>query len=437
MKKLKFILTGFAALILALGQASCSSDDPKPADKPQPEQPSNPDTPDNPDEPEEKPNYHFDLWVALDRHGGMGRDVQTLVKSMESLDADQPTINFEGTGTEVNAVLTLETILKGKYYYQVPVAGTCFGKYVINNNKIETIAERQFKTNTYSARKYTHAWTDDKTLVIMAANGDGDKIVWTKLNAEDMTIISEGTLDITMPTEAEIFTTSGILTYRASDNKLFYFYFAKTSGRRGQRVTPMMTAVINPETMAVESETPCFLDCEMVGTAYGELLQTTTFIDGNDNLYIACVTDGADGKENSHLLKIPANSTSFDPSYDGYTTEGKLISVMYVGDNKVVAYVRDDAAGTEIDSFSHYYTVIDVDSKTSTPITYNGERLAYSGGRFSSRMATIDGKAFLGVDAQGTNPVIYIYNVAAGTTEKGAEMGTGYFFEQIRIVENL
>ena len=130
MKKLKFILTGFAALILALGQASCSSDDPKPADKPQPEQPSNPDTPDNPDEPEEKPNYHFDLWVALDRHGGMGRDVQTLVKSMESLDADQPTINFEGTGTEVNAVLTLETILKGKYYYQVPVAGTCFGKYV-------------------------------------------------------------------------------------------------------------------------------------------------------------------------------------------------------------------------------------------------------------------------------------------------------------------
>ncbi len=80
MKKLKFILTGFAALILALGQASCSSDDPKPADKPQPEQPSNPDTPDNPDEPEEKPNYHFDLWVALDRHGGMGRDVQTLEK---------------------------------------------------------------------------------------------------------------------------------------------------------------------------------------------------------------------------------------------------------------------------------------------------------------------------------------------------------------------
>lgn len=421
MKKIKFLLMSFMALFLAIGMTGCSDDD----------------GPNEPDDPTLIQDYHFDLWVALDRHGGMGRDVQTLVRSVNSLDADQPEITFQGTGTEVNSLLSLETILKGAYYYQVPVSGDRFAKYVIKDNKVEVVKERRFQTNTYATRKYTHAWINDNTLVIMAANGDASKIVWTKLNTDDMSIIAEGTLDVKMPEGGELFTTAGILTYRASDNKLFYFYFAKTSGRRGKRVTPMMTAVINPTTMAVESDTPCFLDCEMVGTAYGELLQTTTFIDGNNNLYIACVTDDADGNEHSHLLKIPANSTKFDENYDGFTAGGKLISVMYVGDNKVVAYARDDAAGTDIDSFSHYYTVIDVVSKTSTPIMYNGQRLAYSSGRFSSRMAYVNHKAYIGVDAQGQKPQIYIYDVQKNQTTLGATMASGYYFEQIRVVEDV
>lgn len=420
MRKIKFLLISFMALFIAFGMTSCSSED----------------EPDQPDDPTVIQDYHFDLWVALDRHGGMGRDVQTLVRSVNSLEAGQPEITFQGTGTEVNSILSLETILKGAYYYQVPVSGDRFAKYIIKDNKVEVVKERRFQTNTYATRKYTHAWINDNTLVIMAATGDATKIVWTKLNADDMTIISEGTLDVPMPEGGELFTTSGILNYRASDNKLFYFYFAKQSGRRGKRVTPMMTAVINPATMAVESNTPCFLDCEMVGTAYGELLQTTTFIDGNNNLYIACVTDDADGKEYSHLLKIPANSTSFDQSYDGFTAGGKLISVMYVGDNKVVAYARDDAAGTDIDSFSHYYTVIDFVSKTSTPITYNGQRLAYSSGRFSSRMAYVNHKAYVGVDTEGQKPQIYIYDVEKNQTALGATMASGYYFEQIRVVED-
>lgn len=422
MRKFKFLLASFMALFIAFGMTSCSSKD----------EPATPD-----DDPTIIQDYHFDLWVALDRHGGMGRDVQTLVRSVNSLEADQPEINFQGTGTEVNSILSLETILKGAYYYQVPVSGDRFAKYTITDNKIEVIKERRFQTNTYSTRKYTHAWINDNTLVIMASNGDGDKIIWTKLNADDMSIIAEGNLDVKMPEGGELFTTAGILRYRESDNKLFYFYYAKGGGKRGKRVTPMMTAVINPATMAVESDTPCFLDCEMVGTAYGELLQTTTFIDGNNNLYIACVTDDADGNEHSHLLKIPANSTSFDQSYDGFTADGKLISVMYVGDNKVVAYAREDKLGTDIDAFSHYYTVIDVVSKTSTPIQYNGQRLAYSSGRFSSRMAYVNHKAYIGVDAEGQKPQIYIYDVQTGQTSLGATMASGYYFEQIRVVENV
>lgn len=421
MKKFKFFIPAFMALFMATGLTSCSDND----------------GPDKPGDPTIIQDYHFDLWVALDRHGGMARDVQTLVRSVNTLEADQPEITFQGTGTEVNSLLSLETIFKGAYYYQVPVSGDRFAKYVIKDNQVRVIKERRFQTNTYATRKYTHTWLDDNTLVIMAANGAADKIVWTKLNADDMTIISEGTLDVEMPKGGEMFTTSGILSYRASDDKLFYFYYAKTGGKRGKRVTPMMTAVINPSTMAVESATPCFLDCEMVGTAYGELLQTTTFIDGNNNLYIACFTNGADGNEHSHLLKIPANSTSFDQSYDGFTADGKLISVMYLGDNKVMAYAREDQKGTDIDAFSHYYTVLDVVTKTNTPVSYNGQRLAYSSGRFSSRMAYVNHKAYIGVDAQGSKPQIYIYDVKTGQTSLGATMASGYYFEQIRVIEDV
>lgn len=422
MRKFKFLCASFMALFIAFGMTSCSNND-----EPDP----------TPDDPTTIKDYHFDLWVALDRHGGMGRDVQTLVRSVNSLEADQPEITFQGKGTEVNSVLSLETILKGAYYYQVPVSGDRFAKYVIKDNQIQVIKDRRFETNTYTTRKYTHAWINDNTLVIMASNGDGNKIIWTKLNTDDMAIISEGTLDVKMPEGGELFTTSGILNYRASDNKLFYFYYAKTGGKRGKRVTPMMTAVINPSTMAVESDTPCFLDCEMVGTAYGELLQTTTFIDDNNNLYIACFTDDTDGNEHSHLLKIPANSTSFDQSYDGFTGDGKLISVMYVGGNKVVAYAREDKIGTDIDSFSHYYTVLDVAAKTSTPITFNGKRLAYSSGRFSSRMAYVNHKAYIGVDAEGAKPQIYIYDVENNQTSLGVTMASGYYFEHIRVVEEI
>lgn len=396
---------------------------------------SDEDAKDVPKDPTLIEDYHFDLWVALDRHGGMGRDVQTLVRSVNSLEADQPAISFAGTGTEVNSILSLETILKGAYYYQVPVSGDRFAKYLIEDNHITVVSERRFKTNTYTTRKYTHAWVNDNTLVIMAANGDADKILWTKLNATDMTIISEGTLDLPLPEGAATFTTSGILTYRQSDNHLFYFYYGKSAGGRGKRVTPVNTAVIDPETMNVTQNNVCFMDCDMVGTAYGELLQTTTVIDDDNNLYLACYSLAADGAETSHLLKIPAGKTTFDPAYDGFTAGGKLISVMNIGDNKVMAYARRDEIGAGIDDFSHYYTIIDLKTCIATPVKYAGVQLPFSSGRFSSRMAYVNHKAYIGVDPEGSNPQIYIYDVTSDNVVRGAEMAPGYYFEQIRVVE--
>ncbi len=95
------------------------------------------------------------------------------------------------------------------------------------------VAERPFKTNTYKVRSYTHAWIDDNTLVIMSANGDASKINWSKLNADNMSILEEGTLNIPLPKsevegeETKKFTTSGILTYNEKSQKAFLFLLWK------------------------------------------------------------------------------------------------------------------------------------------------------------------------------------------------------------------
>ena len=102
-----------------------------------------------------------------------------------------------------------------------------------------------------------------------------------------------------------------------------------------------------------------------------------------------------------------------------------------------MAYARNDQMGTGIDDFSHYYTVINVKTCQAGPVKYNGQQLAYSGGRFSSRMAYVNHKAYIGVDAKDANPVIYVYDALTGQTTKGAEMASGYYFEQIRVVENV
>ncbi len=56
-------------------------------------------------------------------------------------------------------------------------------------------------------------------------------------------------------------------------------------------------------------------------------------------------------------------------------------------------------------------TVIDLNTKTSSRVQYNGKDLPYSGGRFSQRTAIADGKAYIGVNPENTNPCIYIYDI--------------------------
>lgn len=441
MRKVRFLFSFLLSLFVVASMnttlVACSDDDstevtpePDPDPKPEPEP-----------EPEPEPaDYHFDIFMTIGEHGGMNKGEGTIVKSVEDLTANTGLIDIVNDGVEFRSpdnTYSLELIAKGKYYYQVPSSNDRFTKLQVVGNSVNIIQEQPFVTNTYKVRSYTHAWLDDNTLLIMAANGDANQIIWTKLNATDMTIQEEGTLDLPLPEGAKVFTASGILTYNESAGKLYYFYFGKDkSGRGGKATSNFLTAVIDPSTMAVESNVVNTLAGEMAGSAYGELLQSCVMYDETGNLYLAAFTDAND-MEQGHLLRINKGEADFDTTYEGYpNADGKLLTVQYLGNNKALIYARNDAAGTEIDSYSHYYCILDLTTGTRERLACDGTEIPYSGGRFAQRSVVVDGKAYIGVNTENSNPCIYIYDIATGNVEKGAEIAEGYYFDMLRVVDN-
>ena len=419
MKKLSFLHSAMAALMLTAAFTSCSKDD---------DGDSNP----------LPSTAHYDLTVTVGLHGGMSKDKTHITLGVSSLDDATQTINFEGNGAEITDY-TMEAAYDGKYMYQIPNSGGRFSKLQLVGKEMKVIQEQPFVKNTYTARKFTHAWVG-RTLIIMAADGENKNILWTKLNADDMTIVDEGTLAL-QPTEGyDKLTTTGILTYRKSDKKLFYFYYGKgiVAGDSKDTNEPYFhIAVISPETMAVEQD---FVNTakasQMQGSAYGELLQDFVFFDEQDNLYLSIFNKV--GKKNiGQVVRIKKGEFDFEQGYNAFPDAlGKSCTIQYLGGNKALAYSGDASAGTGIQDVAYYYSILDLNAKTATRLQYNGNDIAYSAGSFSQRSVynAKENKAYIGVSTK-TEECIYIYDVASGNVTKGITIAPGYYFDQIRFFE--
>ena len=257
MKTIRFYVWMLFAALTSVTFTACEDD--KPAPKP---------------EPDPLLESHFDIWVSIGENAGMGSAGTLLVQNTKSLDAKEQ-INFVNTGADVTAKLYQEAIIKGAYYYQVPKEKNRFGKYQIVGSKVKTIAEFPFQKNTLKDRRYTHAWVDDHTLVLMAANGKADKVIWIKVNTDQMKIIAEGELNLPKlqgkAGKPGKFSTSGIASFRKSDGKILYSYLDNNDKVR------FYMAFINPADMSVEKTVMEDRAEFMAGTAYGELLQSKSF----------------------------------------------------------------------------------------------------------------------------------------------------------------
>ena len=144
MKKLKSLFCLFAATAMTLSFGACSdNDDPLP------------ETGNDNNEQVEGPGSHFDIFMTIGQHGGMNRGDGTIVKSVSSLDTGEPMIDIRNDGVEFRSedvTYSMEAIVKGKYYYQVPTSNDRFTKLRVAGNSVKVIQEQPFVENTYKPK---------------------------------------------------------------------------------------------------------------------------------------------------------------------------------------------------------------------------------------------------------------------------------------------
>lgn len=397
---------------------------------------------------------HFDIWVSLDGttgSGGQNQAATVLVQGVTSLDKDAE-LSFRGVSADVTSVMDAETMIRGMYYYQVaPLGEPKYAKYQITNNGVQLLAERPLGKNTYAATKYCADWINDNTFVVVASANSNTKVVWSKVKEVNnkFTILSEGEFDL-KSSGIEKYSTSGLVRYRKADNTLIYMFCDYS--RATTKTNKIFAAFINPDDMSIKSIAEETRSTQLSGTVYGELLQNKTFFDEAGNLYVACGSMIPNSKNSStctdgRIYRINAGASEFDASYLGFNhPDGKIVTVDYLGKNKVLLYLQDPKhCGTAADNadyngwgskYNCYYAIYDLMTNELTELEYNGKKLPFNLGTFSQRSVIHNGKAYIGVNPEVGAPVIYVYDIATGALTKGMSIQEGYEFNRIVVLED-
>lgn len=405
---------------------ACDSETPKPSPTP---------------EPQPMEGKHFDLWIPIAGNAGM-RETNCVVKRVASL--DEGVVDIKGTGVDLSEKLFPHTIIKDGYYYQISKEKR-FGKYKISENRLETVKEIPF--TTLKERRYTHTWLDDKTLVLMGANGSSDKILWIKIDAETMRILSEGALDLPAPNpDTEHFNTSGLAAYRKSDNTILYSFNYKSSKKRFKNMRgEFYMAFINPSDMAVKEVVSENRAEFMASTAYGELRQDKSFFDENDNYYIACNSvlpgEGTNTAQHGALLRVNNGTMEFDKSFNGYNrSRGKIITVNYLNNGKAILYMQDPEYTTQnrvwsskTNPYVFYWLVVDLNSGSIVDLK---DEIPFSNGNFSQLAVIVGNKAYLGVNPENAAACFYIYDIPTGKVTKGLSLAEGYKLDRVVLMKD-
>lgn len=426
----------------------------------------------------EKPTYHFDLMVSVGGTTGMGSSgvTSTLIRNLSVEEVENPnnTISFKGIGVDIQAEINSEAIIRKGYYYEAsPLSNSWYGKYIINDNqKVETVARFEMGSKVFKAKQYTHAWTSDNTLVFLGADkavsnrgsnkATSNTIMWSRVkdNGASLSMEAEGVLDLTTPTQAfkeggiTAFSTTGLATYRASDNTLIYA-FVDNDLTAKTLVKGVFVAFIDPATMEVKKVIKDERAETLSGTAYGELQQDKMFFDENGDLYIAgenyikCTNSTSSTSQYGRILRIKNGASEFDADYLGYSQyeDGKILSMDYLGGGKIAMTMQDPVkcglsesrdfyAGWSQNDVSTYYVIYDIATGKATDLS----EIPFSSGSFSDRVAAVNGKCYIASSPDGSKdilPAIYIYDIASGKLSKGATIEAGFYINRLNVVDNL
>lgn len=414
------LLAGIASVALLAFATSCEDDNGK---KPSPNPTPDPST------------VHYDVWVPLKKATGM-QDESYVVH--RATDLTKGTLSVKGSGVDLTGQMTPETVIRGKYYYQINKSKR-FIKAVITESGIQILKE--IPSEYFTPGKYSHAWLDDKTLLLIGAQGDSKAVLWVKYDVEKMAEIAHGKLELPEPPKGSVYTSSGLLGYRHQDKMLIYSFSYKIKGTKKDRQKEFYVAFLDPATLKTMKVVTEDRAEQMAGTAFGELRQNKTFFDERGNYYIACNSllpgeKNGKGKETTTaqrgaLLRINAGEMDFDKSFNGYTKNsrgeerGKFITVDYLGQDKVLCYMQDPKFARPDEEpiwdtssekkWVFYWIILDLKTGAQTHL----KDIPFSNGNFN-QLALVNGDIiYIANNSAKENSCIYVYNRKTGKLEKG------------------
>ncbi len=367
---------------------------------------------------------YFQVWSPVDAIIGMG-SVNMLVQRTNTLESGE--ISFVGKGADLSEKIPPSIMQKGKYAYAV-TKNARFGKYIIGEANLEVVKEVPF--TQLKDRRHTHVWLDDKTLLLIGSNGKADKILWIKVNTDDLSVIAEGELALPEPDvdKGEKFNTSGVAAYRKADNKVMYSFCYKGKTERNK----FYLAFINPTDMSVLKVVEEDRAQEMTTTAFGELFQSKTFFDEKGDYYLSAMTvlegEGSTTAQRGHIFRVKAGAMEFDKSYDGYTKErGKIVTMNYIGNGKAILYMQDPmhTAGTKVwdanvNPYMFYFILLDLNSGAVTNLD-----IPFGVGNFPQLVLVDGGKAYIGANKKDGNATVYVYDIKSGSLKPGLTLADG------------
>lgn len=301
-------------------------------------------------------------------------------------------------------------------------------------------------------RRFSHAWLDDNTLVMLSSVGDKEEVSWVKVDVNKMVITAEGKLALPKPEEGELFNSSGLLGYRKADNMLIYPHVYMEKSKKTSMALPpkrneIYIAFIDASTMEVkkiDKDTRCE---HLSSTSFGETRSQKTFFDSKGNFYFAAATCNipenakkkSGTKQRSFLFRVNAGSMETDKSFDGYAQpRGKIITVFPLNDDEVLLYMQDpdfkEKGNTDWSSKTNRYIYYWLRCNIKTQQVEHIKDIPFSNGNFGQLVVRNGDLVSIGANVEGAPTTIYQYNVNTRKVTKGATLADGFEIDRIQSI---
>ena len=334
-------------------------------------------------------------------------------------DLTKGSVSLEGNGAEVTAIADYGIIPHNGYYYY-PSTSSDFGKmskFEFKDNKLNIVKEVPF---TYQGAISAMTWMDDNTFILFGTNGDGDKMLYSIVDATTLKITNG---EVALPALPPGYPQYYLGNVESSGGKIYLAYangaIWPAPSQPGVRI-----AVLDYPAMTVNT---VINSATADGPGGDNIWMSTSGVDESGNVYMMFNASWmTDATSPSKILRIAGGATTPDAGYDfnvgealgGVTTEG----FWYASDGKaIVKYADPDL---EASGSLHYFkfAVVDLEAKAAYKLS---DIPADKGSQIEN--VVVDGnKAYIESNNENGKDYVWAVDLAKHTATPGLEIVGGY-----------